>query len=93
MPSGLTDKGRPLGTGLQEQGSNHLRRLQPKAMVANAEGKGLAKTRSGDRQEEAREPPVKRRTLKTMSKPREGELVTAGLALDETWLRAERHPA
>src|SRR5215472_4170034 len=37
----LTDEGRPLGTGLQEQVPNHLRRLWSKAMVVNAEGKGL----------------------------------------------------
>jgi hypothetical protein len=29
----LTDEGRPLGTGLQEQVPNHLRRLWSKAMV------------------------------------------------------------
>jgi hypothetical protein len=50
----LTDEGRPLGTGLQEQVPNHLRRLWPKSKVVNAEGKGLARTRSGDRQEEDR---------------------------------------
>jgi hypothetical protein len=43
-----TDEGRPLGTGLQEQVSNHLRRLWSKAMVVSAEGKGLERTRSGD---------------------------------------------
>ena len=37
----MTDEGRPLGTGLQEQVPNHLRRLWAKAMVVNAEGKGL----------------------------------------------------
>ena len=37
----LTDEGRPLGVGLQEQAPNHLRRLWPKATVVNAEGKGL----------------------------------------------------
>ena len=37
----LTDEGRPLGIGLQERVPNHLRRLWPKAMVVNAEGKGL----------------------------------------------------
>src|SRR5215813_490862 len=36
-----TDEGRPLGTGLQEQVPNHLRRLCPKGKVLNAEGKGL----------------------------------------------------
>src|SRR5258707_11246405 len=41
----LTDEGRPLGTGLQGQVPNHLRRLWSKAMVVSTEGKGLAKTR------------------------------------------------
>jgi hypothetical protein len=50
----LTDEGRPLGIGLQEQVPNHLRRLWPKAMVVNAEGKGPGFTGSGDRQEEDR---------------------------------------
>jgi RNA-directed DNA polymerase len=36
----------PLGTGLQEQVPNHLRRLCAKSKVVNAEGKGLARTRS-----------------------------------------------
>src|SRR6266496_6581677 len=44
----LTDEGRPLGTGLQEQVSNHLRRLWSKAMVVSAEGKGPERTGSGD---------------------------------------------
>ena len=50
----LTDEGRPLGVGLQEQTPNHLRRLWPKATVVNAEGKGSDITGSGDRQEEDR---------------------------------------
>ncbi len=54
MRNCLTDEGRPLGTGLQGQVPNHLRRLWSKAMVVSTEGKGLAKTRSGDRQEEDR---------------------------------------
>jgi len=48
----LTDEGGPLGTGLQERVPNHLRRLWLSAMVVCAEGKGLATTRSGVRQEE-----------------------------------------
>lgn len=36
----MTDEGRPLGVGLQEQAPNHLRRLWSKATVVNAEGKG-----------------------------------------------------
>ena len=54
QPNYSTDEGRPLGTGLQEQVSNHLRRLWSKAMVVSTEGKGLARTRSGDSQEEDR---------------------------------------
>jgi hypothetical protein len=50
----LTDEGRPLGVGLQEQAPNHLRRLWSKATVVNAEGKGSDVTGSGDRQEEDR---------------------------------------
>src|SRR5882724_12597620 len=76
----LTDEGGPLGIGLQEQVPNHLRRLWSKAMVVNAEGKGLATTRSGDRQEEDR-----KGTTAEVSKPyrrcqNRGGLVTAGLA-------------
>src|SRR5437016_1167864 len=44
----LTDEGRPLGTGVQEQVPNHLRRLWLKAMVVSAEGKGPGRTGSGD---------------------------------------------
>jgi len=50
----LADEGWPLGIGLQEQIPSHLRRLWSKAMVVNAEGKGLGFTGSGDRQEEDR---------------------------------------
>jgi hypothetical protein len=52
QPCCSTDEGGPLGTGLQEQVPNHLQRLWSKAMVVSTEGKGLARTRSGDRQEE-----------------------------------------
>ena len=52
MRNCLTDEGGPLGTGLQEQVPNHLRRLWLSATVVRAEGKGLAMTRSGVRQEE-----------------------------------------
>jgi hypothetical protein len=49
-----TDEGRSLGTGLQEQVPNHLRRLWSKAMVVSTGGKGLERTRSGGWQEEDR---------------------------------------
>jgi hypothetical protein len=48
----FTDEGRPLGTGLQEQVPNHLRRLWSKARVVSTGGKGLERTRSGGWQEE-----------------------------------------
>ena len=48
------DEGRPLGTGLQEQVPNHLRRLWSKATVVSIEGKGPERTGSGDWQEEDR---------------------------------------
>jgi len=54
QPNYSTDEGGPLGTGLQEQVPNRLRRLWSKTMVVSTEGKGLARTRSGDRQEEDR---------------------------------------
>src|SRR6266404_1931580 len=48
----FTDEGRSLGTGLQEQVPNHLRRLWSKGMVVSTGGKGLGRTRSGGWQEE-----------------------------------------
>ena len=54
MRNCLTDEGRPLEVGLQERTSNHLRRLWSKVTVVSTEGKGLARTRSGDWQEEDR---------------------------------------
>jgi hypothetical protein len=38
----MTDEGRPLETGLQEQVSNHLQLLWSKAMVVSTGGKGSA---------------------------------------------------
>ncbi len=52
MRNCLTDEGGPFEVGLQERTSNHLRRLWLNATVVCAEGKGLAMTRSGVRQEE-----------------------------------------
>ena len=36
------DEGRPLGVGLQEQASNHLKLLRSRAVVVSVEGKGGA---------------------------------------------------
>ena len=93
MRNCLTDEGRPLGTGLQEQVPNHLRRLWSKAMVVSTEGKGLARTRSGDRQEEDRKGTTDGsvESVGTMSKPRGSRY--RGTSSDETCLRTERHPA
>jgi len=42
-----TDEGRPLGAGLQEQASNHLKLLWSKAMVVSVEEKSWHKTVAG----------------------------------------------
>ena len=93
MRNCLTDEGRPLEVGLQEQTSNHLRRLWTKAMVVSAEGKGPAPTGSGVRQEEDR----KGTTIEVSKRIRRCQnrslVTTAGQSFDETCIRAERHPA
>ena len=48
MRNCIRDEGRSLGAGLQEQASNHLKLLWSKAMVVSVEGKGMAKTVSGE---------------------------------------------
>ena len=59
-----TDEGRPLGTGLQEQVPNHLRRLCPKGKVVNAKGKGLELLgQVTGKKRTAREPPMKCRNV------------------------------
>src|SRR5215471_13875905 len=94
----LTDEGRPLGTGLQEQVPNHLRRLCSKGKVVNAEGKGLGFTRSGNRQEEDRKGTtveVSKRTLDDVQN--RSRVTTAGRALTipaygRSGIRHERWP-
>ena len=48
------DEGGPLGAGLQEQASNHLKLLWPKAMVVSLEEKAWQKTVSGEDQGDER---------------------------------------
>ena len=76
MRNCLTDEGRPLGTGLQEQVPNHLRRLWSKAMVVNAEGKGsdLPGQVTGKKRT-AREPLLKCRNVRDDVKTAEGKLL------------------
>ena len=93
----LTDEGRPLGTGLQEQVPNHLRRLWPKAMVVNAEGKGLEITGSGDRQEEDRKGTTAEVSKVFRRWPKPQLVVTAGStptipAYGRSGIRHERWP-
>ena len=84
----MIDEGRPLGTGLQEQVSNHLWRLWSKAMVVSTEGKGLGRTRSGEWQEEDRKkPPMKCRKRRDDVKTAESRC--RGTSLGETCLRTE----
>jgi hypothetical protein len=77
----LTDEGRPLGTGLQGQVPNHLRRLWSKAMVVSTEGKGLARTRSGDRQEEDRKGTTMEASKAKGRCQNRGGVITAGRKL------------
>jgi hypothetical protein len=74
----LTDEGGPLGTGLQKQVPNHLRRLWLSAMVVCAEGKGLAMTRSGVRQEEDRKGTTVEVSKAIRRCQNRGVIVTAG---------------
>jgi hypothetical protein len=57
------DEGRPLGAGLQEQASNHLKLLWPKVMVVSVEEKARQKTVSGEDQGDER-----KRTIDEVSK-------------------------
>jgi len=76
--------GRPLGTGLQEQAPNHLRRLWPKATVVNAEGKGSDITESGDMQEEDRKGTTAEvsKVIRRCPKPR--SYCCCGISSDDT---------
>ena len=84
----LIDEGRPLGTGLQEQVPNHLRRLQPKAVVVSTEGKGLGRTRSGDWQEEDRKEPLMK-CRKRRDDVKTAESRCRGTSFDGACLRIE----
>ena|SRR5215831_16867562 len=74
-----TDEGRPLGTGLQEQVPNHLRRLCPKGKVVNAEGKGLELPgQVTGKKRTAREPLVKCRNETLDDVQNRSRVTTAG---------------
>src|SRR5262249_31121197 len=89
----LTDEGRPLGVGLQEQAPNHLRRLWPKATVVNAEGKGSDVTGSGYGQEEDCKGTTAEVSKLYRRWPKLRSYCCCGISSDDTCLRAERHPA
>ena len=92
-----TDEGRPLGTGLQEQVPNHLRRLCPKGKVVNAEGKGLELIgQVTGKKRTAREPLMKCRNVIEDVQNR-GLITTAGQAptvpaYGRSGIRHERWP-
>src|SRR6516225_4417705 len=92
-----TDEGRPLGTGLQEQVPNHLRRLCPKGKVVNAEGKGLELLgQVTGKKRTAREPLMKCRNVIEDVQNR-GLITTAGQAptipaYGRSGIRHERWP-
>jgi hypothetical protein len=70
------DEGGPLGAGLQEQASNHLKLLWSKALVVSVEEKAWQKTVSGEDQGDER-----KRTIDEVSKyqGRRQNWVLAGL--------------
>jgi hypothetical protein len=78
----LTDEGRPLGIGLQEQIPNHLRRLWPKGYGRERGRKRPGLTGSGVRQEEDR-----KETTVEVSKPTSDDVKTAALLLLRDKLR------
>ena len=93
----LTDEGRSLGVGLQEQAPNHRRRLWPKATVVNAEGKGSDVTGAGDGQEEDRKGTTAEVSKVTRRWPKPQLVVTAGPtptipAYGRSGIRHERWP-
>ena len=93
-----TDEGRPLGTGLQEQVPNHLRRLCPKGKVVNAEGKGLELPgQVTGKKRTAREPLVKCRNETLDDVQNRGRVTAAGSvptipAYGRNGVRHERWP-
>ena len=93
----MTDEGRPLGVGLQEQAPNHLRRLWPKATVVNAEGKGLGRLgQVTSKKRTAKEPLMKCRNVIEDVQNR-GVIVAAGQAptipvYGRSGIRHERWP-
>jgi hypothetical protein len=93
-PRGCTrDEGRPLGTGLQEQVPNRLKLHGLRALVVSVEGKGTAKTVSGEVQGDER-----KRTTDEVSKTSNDDVETGGLHYSrrspgETCLLPGRRPA
>src|SRR5215472_14390193 len=93
----LSDEGRPFGVGLQEQTSNHLRRLWPRGYGRVRGRKRPGSTGSGARQEEDR-----KETTVEVSKPmrrcqNRSVVTTAGQALTKpvygrSGIRHERWP-
>ena len=97
MRNCLIDGGGPPGTGLQEQVPNHLRRLWLSAMAVCAEGKDLALTKSGIRQEEDCKGTTEEVSKAMRRCQNRGEVTTAGQALTkpvygQSGIRHERWP-
>jgi hypothetical protein len=73
-PRGCTgDEGRPLGVGLQEQAPNRPKLHGSRALVVSVEGKGTAKTVSGEVQGDER-----KRTTDEVSKTSNDDVETGG---------------
>ena len=73
-PRGCTrDEGRSLGAGLQEQVPNHLKLHGSRALVVSVDGKGMAKTVSGEVRGDER-----KRTTDEVSKTSTDDVETGG---------------
>jgi hypothetical protein len=87
----MRDVGRPLGAGLQEQGSNHLKLLWASARVVNVEEKGRARLCQVRIKETKASEPL-------MTYPKQiGDVKTEwfhclGISSNGTCLQPERHP-
>src|SRR5512139_4089650 len=87
----MRDEGRPLGAGLQEQASNHLKLLWSRARVVSVEGKGRARPcQVRIKETNASEPLMTYR--KQIGGVKTGGLHCPRTSSDGTCLQAERHP-
>ena len=87
------DEGRPLGAGLQEQASNHLKLLWSKAMVVSVEEKSRHQIAAGRTQRDERKRTIDEASKLTPTRSKLGSDVRPRMSLGETCLLPKRSPA